>query len=114
MGVAPTGSCFTSPFGVKTKISPWKRSIRRNSMNSSGSRASCCHSRTCRNQVRASSTSSPRMSFPRSLYFQCAAIPSSAVRCISSVRIWTSYRRPPGPKTVVWIDRYMLDFGVAM
>ena len=46
MGEDPTGNCLTSPFGVKTKISPWKRSMRRNSMNSSGSLASFCHSRT--------------------------------------------------------------------
>ena len=57
IGVAPTGSWRTSPFGVNTNISPWKRSMRRNSMNSSGSFVSCCHSSTWRNQVSASSTS---------------------------------------------------------
>ncbi len=85
-------------------------------MNSSGSFVSCCHSSTCRNQVSVSSTSSPPPPPPRcpSLYFQCAAIPYSAVRCISRVRIWISYSRPPGPKMVVWRERYMLDLGVAM
>ena len=49
-----------------------------------------------------------------SLYFQCAAMPSSAVRCISWVRICTSMRRWPGPMTVVWSDWYMFGFGSAM
>ena len=80
-------------------------------MNSSGSFVSCCHSSTWRNQVSVSSTSSPRAP---SLYFQCAAMPYSAVRCISRVRIWISYSRPPGPKMVVWSDWYMLLLGVAM
>ena len=39
-----------------------------------------------------------------SLYFQCAAMPSSAMRCISSVRICTSKCRPPGPITEVCSD----------
>ena len=84
-------------------------------MNSSGSAESCCHSNTCRNHVSASSTSvPPRWASSSSLYRQCAAIPYSDVLCISSVRIWISYLRPPGPKTVVCSDRYMFDFGVAM
>ncbi|MDP2956210.1 MAG: hypothetical protein Q8N53_07305 [Longimicrobiales bacterium] len=37
MGVEPTGTAFTSPLGVNTKISPWKRSIFRNSRKSSES-----------------------------------------------------------------------------
>ncbi|ETJ32056.1 Phosphoribosylformylglycinamidine synthase, partial [human gut metagenome] len=36
-----------------------------------------------------------------SLYFQCAATPYSAIRCISWVRIWISTGLPPGPTTVV-------------
>ena len=48
----------------------------------------------------------PRLRFGAlpSLYFQWAAIPSSAIRCISSVRIWTSIRSPYGPITVVCSD----------
>ncbi len=44
IGVAPRGSRFTSPRGVKTKISSWYRSTLRNSRNSSGECASCCSS----------------------------------------------------------------------
>ena len=35
---------------------------------------------------------------------QCAAMPNSAVRCISRVRIWISNSCRPGPKTVVCSD----------
>ena len=57
-------------------------------MNSPGSRISRCHSTNCRSQaMRWSSSAGPRLP---SLYFQCAAMPSSAMRCISSVRICTS------------------------
>ena len=49
-----------------------------------------------------------------SLYFQCAATPYSARRCISWVRIWISTGLPPGPITVVCSDWYMLNFGMAM
>ena len=49
-----------------------------------------------------------------SLYAQCAAMPSSAILCISSVRIWISMRSPSGPMTVVWSDWYMLGLGMAM
>jgi len=98
--VAPSRSSCTSPRGVKTKISSSKRSTFRNSRNSSGSFVPCCHSRTRRNQVSFSSTS---LAPPRpSLYRQCAAMPYSDVSCISRVRIWTSYRRSPGPNTTVW------------
>ena len=41
---------------------------------------------------------------PLSLYFQWAAIPYSAVLCISSVRIWISKGCPEGPINVVWSD----------
>ena len=50
----------------------------------------------------------------RSLYFQCAAMPRSATRCISCVRIWISMRSRPGPMTVVCSDWYMFGFGSAM
>ena len=49
-----------------------------------------------------------------SLYFQCAAIPSSAIRCISSVRICTSNAIPLGPITEVCSDWYRLGRGIAM
>ena len=61
-------------------------------MNSAGSRVSCCHSTSCRSQWKyCSSRSAPTRP---SLYFQCAAMPSSATRCISSVRICTSNGTP--------------------
>ena len=41
---------------------------------------------------------------PPVLYFQCAAIPASATRCMSAVRICTSIGTPFGPKSVVWSD----------
>ena len=49
-----------------------------------------------------------------SLYFQCAATPYSARRCIVCVRIWISTGLPCGPMTVVCSDWYMLNFGIAM
>ena len=52
--------------------------------------------------------------FGWSLYFQCAATPYSARRCISWVRIWISTGLPPGPITVVCSDWYMLNLGIAM
>ncbi|SHS83435.1 Uncharacterised protein [Mycobacteroides abscessus subsp. abscessus] len=39
-----------------------------------------------------------------SLYRQCAAMPYSAVRCMSRVRICTSSGLPSGPTTVVCKD----------
>jgi hypothetical protein len=35
------------------------------------------------------------------MYFQCAAMPYSAVRCMAAVRICTSSVLPSGPTTVV-------------
>ena len=49
-----------------------------------------------------------------SLYFQCAATPYSARRCMPRVRICSSTGLPPGPMTVVCSDWYMLNFGIAM
>jgi len=48
------------------------------------------------------------------LYFQCAAMPNSAVRCIERVRICTSIGLPVGPTTVVCSDWYKLNLGIAM
>ena len=41
-------------------------------------------------------------------------MPSSAMVCISSVRICTSTRSPKGPITVVCSDWYMFGLGMAM
>ena len=49
-----------------------------------------------------------------SLYFQCAAIPNSAVRCISKVRICISKGCPKFVTTVVCSDWYIFAFGVAI
>ena len=49
-----------------------------------------------------------------SLYFQCAATPYSARRCIAKVRICSSTGLPSGPMTVVCSDWYMLNLGIAM
>ncbi len=102
MGVAPLGSALTSPFGVKTKTSSWKRSILTVSMNSVGSLRSRCHSISWRSQANAL-PSSAAGDFC-SLYFQWAAMPCSAMRCISCVRICTSIRSARGPMTVVCSD----------
>lgn len=48
------------------------------------------------------------------LYFQCAAMPYSARRCMSKVRICSSTGLPLGPMTVVCSDWYMLNLGIAM
>ncbi len=50
---------------------------------------------------------------PSALYFQCAATPYSARRCIANVRICISTGLPWGPITVVCRDWYMLNFGIA-
>jgi hypothetical protein len=49
-----------------------------------------------------------------SLYFQCAAMPYSARRCMANVRICISTGLPAGPITVVCSDWYMLNLGIAM
>src|SRR5690348_17565093 len=62
-----------------------------------------CHSTTCRSHARRCSS---RAVTGPSLYFQCAAIPSSAMRCISSVRICTSNGVPLSAITEVCSDWY--------
>ncbi len=47
IGVAPCGSVFTWPFGVKTCTSSSKRSVRNVFMNSRGSASSACQSISC-------------------------------------------------------------------
>ena len=85
-------------------------------MNSFESDSSFCHSRISCSQFIFTSSCSLAFSFdpPDSLYFQCAAIPNSAVRCISKVRIWISNGTPSEPMTVVCSDWYMFGFGIAM
>ena len=60
---------------------------------------------------RSSSLSCPVMP---ALYFQWAAMPYSAVWCISQVRICTSKGMPSLSMTVVWSDWYMFGLGVEM
>ena len=81
-------------------------------MNSRGSAMSFCHSIIWPSQARSAS-SCAFLPAP-SLYRQCAAMPYSAVRCISRVRIWISSGLPSGPTTVVCSDWYMLNLGIAM
>ena len=102
MGVAPAGRFMTSPFGEKTKTSSanmsifrlWKKSVASDSCWLSSSRL-----------TQANFSSSPSLTIVSAaepiLYFQCAAMPYSAVRCISHVRICTSKGMPSEPMTVV-------------
>ena len=74
-----------------------------------------CHSKIWRSQFNFASCASMLFAAsPPSLYFQCAAIPYSAVLCISSVRIWISNGCPDGPIRVVWSDWYIFGFGMAI
>jgi len=114
-GVAPAGSAMTSPFGVKTYTSPSAISNRRESRNSEGSAVSFCQSTSCRSHAMSlPSVSVPPAFLAFSLYFQCAATPYSARRCMSCVRIWISTGFPLGPITVVCSDWYRLNLGIAM
>ncbi len=63
-------------------------------------------------QARRFSNESSLFDVMPSLYFQCAAMPYSAVWCISHVRICTSNGMPSLPMTVVCRDWYMLGLGV--
>jgi hypothetical protein len=103
---------MTSPLGVKTKTSLALISNRRESRNSAGSLVSCCQSTRLRSQPMSPPSAVPPRAM--SLYFQWAATPYSARRCISWVRIWISTGLPPGPITVVCSDWYMLNLGMAM
>ena len=77
-----------------------------------GSWVSFCQSTSWRSQPISPASESPGappsglgpVAFGSSLYFQCAATPYSAMRCISWVRIWISTGLPPGPTTVVCRD----------
>ena len=119
MGVEPFGSVFTSPAGVKqyTLSENRSRSLFKRLKNSLLSDISRCHSRIWRSQLIFSSScwvTFALLLFDASLYFQWAAIPYSAVRCISKVRIWISKGCPFGPIKVVCRDWYMFGLGIAM
>ena len=68
----------------------------RESVSSTWMSISCC--------TQASHSASAFVFLPR-LYAQCAAMPNSAVSCISRVRTWISSGRPSGPITVVCSER---------
>ena len=114
----PAGRVFTSPAGEKqyTLSVNRSRSLLRRLINSRLSDISCCHSRICRSQFSFSSSCSGPDFLPSdaSLYFQWAAMPYSAVRCISKVRIWISKGWPLGPISVVCSDWYIFCFGMAI
>ena len=103
---------MTSPFGVKTKTSSRKMSILNASMNSSGSCVSSSISK--RRETHCSFESMLSLEVSPDLYFQCAAIPNSAMRCISKVRICTSNGMPLLLITLVCSERYMFGFGLEM
>ena len=131
-GVACAGSETILPFGVNTYTSAAPRSSLSEPRNSLESGVSLVQSASCWIHLRLSASDSswlsppPRLrsdlsgelsarpAWPFSLYFQCAAMPNSARRCMSHVRIWISTGLPPGPTTVVCSDWYMLSFGMAM
>ena len=80
-GVEPAGKSITSPLGVKTNTSSLNKSVRTLSINSRESLDSASYSSILRSQAIFSSM---LLFFPEapSLYFQCAAMPYSAVSCI--------------------------------
>lgn len=93
---------MTSPLGVKTKTSLRDRSKRRDSRNSLGSSVSFCQSSNWRSHAMSLTVSCPALPLAARgtsvrileepatvscLYFQCAAMPYSARRCMSNVRI---------------------------
>lgn len=71
-----------------------------------GSAVSFCQSTSWRSHAMSppAGASVAGAPFAFSLYFQCAATPYSARRCMSCVRIWISTGLPPGPITVVCND----------
>ncbi len=75
--------------------------MRSDERNSRGSDTSRVVSKICRSRPTCASWA--RLASP-SLYFQCAAIPFSAMRSISRVRIWTSNGTAPSGTSVVWRD----------
>ena len=118
IGVLPLGKDFISPFGVNTYTSSSKSSVFKVFKNSSGSCMSFCHSSASLIQASLSSVTVTLdflfLLLFASLYAQCAAIPNSAILCISHVRICTSKGVPFGPINVVCNDWYILGFGTAI
>ena len=117
MVVEPLGSVLTSPDGVKQYTFSENKSRSPFTMlrNSLESLVSFCHSRIWRSQDSfAASSPAATLPLPLSLYFQCAAIPYSAVRCISKVLIWISNGWPLLPISVVCRDWYIFGFGMAI
>ena len=103
MTLEPWGRFITSPLGVKTKTSSGIRSDLMECTRSVTSSVSSWFSSIWR--IQASLSSRERLSdcfldMP-SLYFQWAAMPYSAVWCISQVRICTSKGTPALVITVV-------------
>ena len=107
MGVEPEGRETIRPLGVKTKTSSSNMSIFRDWTYSSAS-ASCWLSSSRRTHSKSFSLPEP----VPCLYFQWAAMPYSAVSCMSQVRICTSKGMPSEPMTVVCRDWYILGLGV--
>src|SRR5699024_10750766 len=101
-GIEPDGSSMTSPLGVNTYTISENKSIFNDSTNSSASCVSFCQSKISLNQDNLSLKDFPLgLILLPSLYAQCAAIPYSAICCISFVLICTSNGSPCGPITVV-------------
>ena len=75
--------------------------MRSDDRNSRGSETSLVVSKIWRRSPTCASWA--RLASP-SLYFQCAAMPFSAMRSISRVRIWTSNGTAPSGTSVVWSD----------
>ena len=96
--------------GVKTNTSSGAMSVLMDRTISSTSSLSFWASSSCRTQERRSSSLS--LPLKPALYFQWAAMPYSAVWCISQVRIWISKGMPSLSSTVVCNDWYMLFLGV--
>ncbi len=64
IGVAPAGSVFTSPFGVKTNTSSSKRSVRKLFTNSRASASSAWMSISCLTQATHSSSAAFEAAVP--------------------------------------------------
>ena len=103
MAVAPAGRLMTSPRGVKANTSSGSRSLLMSLSKSVASALERWLSSSWRTQARRSSSLSLPPVMP-ALYFQCAAMPYSAMRSMSQVRICTSNGMASRPMTVVCKD----------
>src|SRR6195256_6987472 len=100
--LAPEGRRRICPLGVNTYTLSGNRSTLTLSRNSSDEPASCSDTRFdshSRGRSRCVESASPPV-----LDLQCAAMPASATRCMSPVRICTSIGTPLGPNRVVCSD----------